>query len=189
VVPLQSSSCQSPDPVNPSLFLPRSRPWLLAKAAEGGLESAPASRLRGAYPHQSNSCAPPQPFGCLLCSWHTIVGIPYKCPQTRNGELPLSPKVSPSVYPFLAITARRVSFDLYSAKGISQQLIGITRRCDVFGSSLGIHSGALFLKRIIPRTSAQSDRSEQRSGRPRNPTMRGCQPFRQSSHPSIWYNT
>src|SRR5262249_22392973 len=34
VVPLQSSSCRSPDPVNPSLFLPRSRPWLLAKAAE-----------------------------------------------------------------------------------------------------------------------------------------------------------
>src|SRR6516164_11675748 len=71
VIPLRSSSCRSPDPVNPSLFLPRSRPWLLAKAAEGGLEPAPASRLRGAYPHQSNSCAPPQPFGCLLCSWHT----------------------------------------------------------------------------------------------------------------------
>src|SRR5215831_9171316 len=65
VVPLRSSSCLSPDPVNPSLFLPRSRPWLLAKAAEGGLESAPASRLRGAFPHQSNSCAPPQPFGCV----------------------------------------------------------------------------------------------------------------------------
>src|SRR5262249_36595920 len=62
--------------VNPSLFLPRSRPWLLATAAEGGLEPAPASRLRGAYPHQSNRCAPPQPFGCLLCSWHTIVGVP-----------------------------------------------------------------------------------------------------------------
>src|SRR5262249_8529616 len=76
VVPLQSSSCRSPDPVNPSLFLPRSRPWLLAKAAEGGLEPAPASRLRGASPHQSNSCAPPQPFGCLLCSWHTEVGKP-----------------------------------------------------------------------------------------------------------------
>src|SRR5262249_25106645 len=52
------------------------RPWLLAKAAEGGLEPAPASRLRGADPHQSNSCAPPQPFGRLLCSWHTIVGYP-----------------------------------------------------------------------------------------------------------------
>src|SRR5262249_6761788 len=88
VVPLRSSSCPSPDPVNPSLFLPRSRPWLLAKAAEGGLEPAPASRLRGAYPHQSNSCAPPQPFGRLLCSWHTIVGIPYKwicCGSRRQG--------------------------------------------------------------------------------------------------------
>src|SRR5215471_1078261 len=62
--------------LHPSLFLPRSRPWLLAKAAEGGLEPAPASRLRGAFPHQSNSCAPPQPFGCLLCSWHTVVGKP-----------------------------------------------------------------------------------------------------------------
>src|SRR5215469_10343698 len=61
--------------LHPSLFLPRSRPWLLAKAAEGGLESAPASRFRGADPHQLNSCAPPQPFGCLLCWWHTIVGI------------------------------------------------------------------------------------------------------------------
>src|SRR5262249_15431373 len=69
--------------LHPSLFLPRSRPWLLAKAAEGGLEPAPASRLRGAYPHQSNSCAPPQPFGCLLCSWHTIVGIS----ETGHGLL------------------------------------------------------------------------------------------------------
>src|SRR5262249_11932206 len=86
VVPLQSSSCRSPDPVNPSLFLPRSRPWLLAKAAEGGLEPAPASRLRGASPHQSNSCAPPQPFGCLLCSWHTVVGYSYKCPKSLKSH-------------------------------------------------------------------------------------------------------
>src|SRR5262249_40621813 len=85
VVPLRSSSCLSPDLVIPSLFLPRSRPWLLAKAAEGGLESAPASRLRGAYPHQSNSCAPPQPFGCLLCSWHTVVGKPEKCPHPTDS--------------------------------------------------------------------------------------------------------
>src|SRR5262249_12804371 len=28
-------------------------------------------RFRGADPHRSNSCAPPQPCGCLLCSWHT----------------------------------------------------------------------------------------------------------------------
>ena len=76
VVPLRSSSCLSPDPVIPGLFLPRSRPCLLDKAAEGGLEPAPASRLRGAYPHQLNSCAPPQPFGCLLCSWHTKTAKP-----------------------------------------------------------------------------------------------------------------
>src|SRR5262249_15162399 len=73
VIPTRSSSCLSPDLVNPSLFLPRSRPWLLPTAAEGGLEPAPASRFRGADPHQSNSCAPPQPFGCLLCSWHNVV--------------------------------------------------------------------------------------------------------------------
>src|SRR6266403_4176529 len=41
----------------PGLFLPRSRPWILTKAAEGGLEPAPASRFRGAYPHQLSSCA------------------------------------------------------------------------------------------------------------------------------------
>src|SRR5262249_29215347 len=76
VVPLRSSSCLSPDLVIPGLFLPRSRPCLLNKAAEGGLEPAPASRFRGADPHQSNSCAPPQPFGRLLCSWHTITAYP-----------------------------------------------------------------------------------------------------------------
>src|SRR5262249_23076298 len=76
VVPLRSSSCLSPDPVIPGLFLPRSRPCLLDKAAEGGLEPAPASRFRGADPHQLNSCAPPQPCGCLLCSWHTITAKP-----------------------------------------------------------------------------------------------------------------
>ena len=41
----------------PGLFLLRSRAWLLTIAAEGGLESAPASRFRGAYPHQLNSKA------------------------------------------------------------------------------------------------------------------------------------
>ena len=57
VVSLQSSSCLSPDLVLPGLFLLRSRPWLLTTAAEGGLEPAPASRFRGAYPHQLNSKA------------------------------------------------------------------------------------------------------------------------------------
>jgi hypothetical protein len=41
----------------PSLFLPRSRPWLWATAAEGGLEPAPASRFRGVLPHRLNSYA------------------------------------------------------------------------------------------------------------------------------------
>src|ERR1019366_6974661 len=57
VVSLQSSSCLTPGPVSPGLFLPRSRPWLLSTAAEGGLEPAPVSRFRGARPHRSNSYA------------------------------------------------------------------------------------------------------------------------------------
>ena len=41
----------------PGLFLLRSRPWLLTTAAEGGLESAPVSGLRGADPHRLSSYA------------------------------------------------------------------------------------------------------------------------------------
>jgi len=41
----------------PGLFLPRSRPWLLTTAAEGGLKPAPVSRFRGAFPHRLSSCA------------------------------------------------------------------------------------------------------------------------------------
>ncbi len=41
----------------PGLFLPRSRPWLLTTAAEGGLKPAPVSRFRGALPHRFNSYA------------------------------------------------------------------------------------------------------------------------------------
>src|ERR1700747_1794633 len=36
----------------PGLFFPRSRPWLWATAAEGGLEPAPVSRFRRASPHR-----------------------------------------------------------------------------------------------------------------------------------------
>src|SRR6185436_14668880 len=36
VVSLRPSSCLSPDPLIPSLFFPRSRPWLLTTTAEGG---------------------------------------------------------------------------------------------------------------------------------------------------------
>jgi len=76
VVSLRSSSCLSPDRVIPGVFLPRSRPCLLDKAAEGGLEPAPPSRFRGADPHQLTSCAPPQLFSRLLCSWHTVTAKP-----------------------------------------------------------------------------------------------------------------
>jgi hypothetical protein len=49
VVSLQSSSCLTPGPVSPGLFLPRSRPWLLSTAAERWFEvrsCKPTSRGR-----------------------------------------------------------------------------------------------------------------------------------------------
>ena len=49
----------------PGLFLLCSRPWLLTTAAEGGLEPAPASRFRGAYPHRSSSYTLRGPCGPL----------------------------------------------------------------------------------------------------------------------------
>src|SRR5450631_3556932 len=58
----------------PDLFLPRSRPWLLTTAAGGGLEPAPASRLRGAFPHQSSSYTHWALLGPLR-SWRTIIGV------------------------------------------------------------------------------------------------------------------
>src|SRR5580698_7032998 len=58
----------------PGLFLLCSRPWLLTTAAEGGLEPAPASRFRGAVPHQSSSYTHWTLLGPLR-SWRTIVGV------------------------------------------------------------------------------------------------------------------
>jgi hypothetical protein len=59
----------------PGLFLPRSRPWLWATAAEGGLEPAPVSRFRGASPHRISSYAL---LGLGLSrSWRTMVGNSY----------------------------------------------------------------------------------------------------------------
>ncbi len=55
VVRLRSSSRRSPDAVTPRLFPQRSPPRLLTAAAWGGLKPAPASRLRGAFPHLSCS--------------------------------------------------------------------------------------------------------------------------------------
>jgi hypothetical protein len=57
----------------PGLFLLRLRPWLLTAAAEGGLEPAPASRFRGAFPHRSSSYTHWALLGPLR-SWRTIVG-------------------------------------------------------------------------------------------------------------------
>src|SRR5450755_2804876 len=61
----------------PDLFLPRSRPWLLTTAAGGGLKPAPASRFRGAAPHQSSSYTLRALLGPLR-SWRTVVGIPHQ---------------------------------------------------------------------------------------------------------------
>src|SRR5438876_3962094 len=57
----------------PGLFLLCSRPWLLTTAAEGGLEPAPASRFRGAFPHRSSSYTHWALLGPLR-SWRTVTG-------------------------------------------------------------------------------------------------------------------
>ena len=119
MVSFRSSSCLSPDPVIPGLFLPRSRPCLLDKAAEGGLEPAPASRFRGADPHQLNSCAPPQPFGCLLCSWHTIVGKPETWTHSLLKERHFSDnavirQVNRCLFPYATISSvKTVAHEIY----------------------------------------------------------------------------
>src|SRR5215469_8076670 len=64
----------------PDLFLPRSRPWHLTTAAEGGLKSAPASRLRGAVPHQLSSYASSS-LARFVCSWRTMTGKPEIMPD------------------------------------------------------------------------------------------------------------
>src|ERR1051326_3167720 len=61
----------------PGLFLLCSRPGLLTKAAEGGLEPAPASRSRGANPHRSSSYTHWALLGPLR-SWRTVVRVANK---------------------------------------------------------------------------------------------------------------
>src|SRR5229473_1444973 len=58
----------------PGLFLLCSRPWLFSTAAEGGLEPAPVSRFRGAFPHRSSSYTH---WALLdpLRSWRTVVRV------------------------------------------------------------------------------------------------------------------
>src|SRR5215212_2577139 len=76
----------------PGLFLLCSRPWLLTTAAEGGLEPAPASRFRGAFPHRSSSYTHRALLGPLR-SWRTIIGIPN---QHHGSEgMALAPLVGP----------------------------------------------------------------------------------------------
>jgi hypothetical protein len=84
VVSLRSSSCPTPDPVKPGLFLPRSRPWHLTTAAEGGLKPAPVSRFRGARPHRLNSYAR-SALASFACSWRTITRLLF--PSRSREEL------------------------------------------------------------------------------------------------------
>ena len=70
----------------PGLFLLRSRPWLLTTAARGGLKPTPASRFRGALPHQLSSYALEKPLG-LQRSWHTTVKL--------SSFVPFSPLLLP----------------------------------------------------------------------------------------------
>ena len=71
----------------PGLFLLRSRPWLFTTAARGGLKPTPASRFRGALPHQSSSYALRQP-ALHLCSWHTTVRLTHRMAQCRDEDSP-----------------------------------------------------------------------------------------------------
>src|SRR3954454_16118220 len=71
----------------PGLFLLCSRPWLLTKAAEGGLKPAPASRFRGAFPHQSSSYTHWALLGPLR-SWRTVVRVPRES-ETSPLQLPV----------------------------------------------------------------------------------------------------
>src|SRR5215469_13675350 len=61
----------------PGLFRLRARPWLLTTAARGGLEPAPVSRFRGAYPHQLSSYTHWALLGPLR-SWRTVIGVSEK---------------------------------------------------------------------------------------------------------------
>src|SRR5215471_9503592 len=77
VVPLRSSSCRSPDPVNPSLFLPRSRPWLLAKAAEGGFGACsckPTPRGRPSSVKQLRTSSAFRLFAVLVAHYCRLTG-------------------------------------------------------------------------------------------------------------------
>jgi hypothetical protein len=74
----------------PGLFLLCSRPWLLTTAAEGGLEPAPASRFRGAFPHRSSSYTHWALLGPLR-SWRTIAGIAPSSNARPVWNLPLEP--------------------------------------------------------------------------------------------------
>src|ERR1700752_3224537 len=76
----------------PGLFLLCSRPWLLTTAAEGGLEPAPASRFRGAFPHRSSSYTHWALLGPLR-SWRTIVGV------ADDNDIAPSHFLTPSLYP------------------------------------------------------------------------------------------
>src|ERR1019366_9875471 len=88
----------------PGLFLLCSRPWLLTTAARGGLEPAPASRFRGACPHQSSSYTHWALLGPLR-SWRTIVSEPDHDDVTV-GSLP-TPHLDPQIKNVVKVDVRQ----------------------------------------------------------------------------------
>src|SRR5258708_35265915 len=92
----------------PGLFLPRSRPWLWATAAEGGLEPAPVSRFRGASPHRISSYAllgltAFHAHGARRSATRDTRRLP-SAPPTTQFPIPIHP-----AYPDTSATAPRVS--------------------------------------------------------------------------------
>jgi hypothetical protein len=73
VVPLQSSSCLTPNPVKAEPF-PSALTTMASQPQppEGGLKPAPVGRLRGADPHRLSSCAR-SALASFACSWRTDV--------------------------------------------------------------------------------------------------------------------
>src|ERR1035438_4345453 len=71
VVSLQSSSCLTPGPVSPGLFLPRSRPWLLSTAAERWFGARSCKPVPRGPPSSVKQLRTTWPLG-LSHSWHTM---------------------------------------------------------------------------------------------------------------------
>ena len=116
MVSLRSSSCLIPDPVSPGLFLPRSRPWHLTTAAEGGLDPAPASRFRGAFPHRINSYTR-SALVSFSCSWRTITVQPDITQNRVARPECLRKRAKPNTAVTRSISLRQQEFGIRIARG------------------------------------------------------------------------